>query len=250
MEVLPLTVIPLFKTLEVHPRVYIVFNINPNLMGKNLTVTWTQVSQVCPSSLCTSRNNPPSTVDLTQEGQTDWVHWGANGPTTPDRKKNGSGLSNYSTTPNTFTPSTYNNNPVSFSWSDGTPTASNDGTPTGIYSAGVGKGFTLTALADTTPRLLRLYVGVYQSTGKLTVEISDGSGTWTDTSIQNTLDTTDGVYVIRYKAKSANQSIRVTWTQLDGDGNVTLQAATLALDADSGNLTLQAATLAVTTQIS
>jgi hypothetical protein len=210
--------------------------------GQNLTVTWTQAGQVCQDALCPSVGNPAASVDLTAEGSTDWIHWGVNG-VTPDRKKGVSAsISNFALVGTSSTPNTYNNNPVSYKWSDGTPTASNSGTPTGIYVAGAGIGFTLTAVADTTPRILRLYVGVWRSTGKLTVEISDGSAMWTDTSLHNDNDTTDGVYVLRYRAKSANQTIKVTWTQVDGDGNITLQAVTLSDDA-GGNVTLQAASL-------
>jgi len=88
--------------------------------------------------------------------------------------------------------------------------------------------------ADTTLRTLKLYVGVWSALGKLEVSLSDGSApAWTDNSVQNSSGISNALYTIHFRAASAGQTLVVKWTSQTlfnpASGNVTLQAATLAL---------------------
>ncbi len=168
--------------------------------------------------------------NLTSLGTADWAHWGVTNAASFDHKATGGGqISNYSPV-GTGTVFQYGDNPVGFSWSDGTPTASATNTTTGIYVSGQGNGFKITAPADTTQRTLTVYVGLWTAQGKIVAHLSDGSAPdYTDSTLNNAGGTTTGVYTLSYKAGSSGQNLTVTYTQANNTGgNVTLQAATLA----------------------
>src|SRR5262249_59009050 len=67
---------------------------------------------------------------------------------------------------------------------------------------------------------------------KLRLSFSDGSAApLFDSSVQNTLDTTNAVWTISFRAGATNQSLTVNSTvaqSFNTFGNITLQAATLA----------------------
>jgi hypothetical protein len=125
----------------------------------------------------------------------------------------------------------YSTNPNGYSWTDGTPTASATNTPTGVWIAGVGDGFKITAPADTTSRTLKVYVGIWRSQGLFTASLSDNSApVFTDTILYNQSSASIAVYVITYKAASAGQKLTASFTVINsysGSGNVTLQSASL-----------------------
>ena len=171
--------------------------------------------------------------NLTVEGAADWVHWGLSTGMAPDRKAHvtpqitGASLG-------LATASSYSNNPFGFTWSDGTPTALEPGTASGVYVTGLGNGFQITAPADTNGRTLTIYSGVYNAQAQMTAELSDGSApSYTDTSVVNFNGQLSVAYVLNYQAGSPGQSLLATVTQLAGSGdpgaNVTLQAAALAM---------------------
>ena len=93
----------------------------------------------------------------------------------------------------------------------------------------MGNGFRLTVPADLIRRRLTLYVGVWRAQGRLVASLQR----WLDAGLrgyrhEQRLTPTAGRYTIEYQAGTANQTLTVTFTQqIDGDGNVTLQAATL-----------------------
>ena len=88
------------------------------------------------------------TIQLTAEGTLDWGHWGLN--TAVDfNHKAGTQKISYALV-GSGSAARYSNNAAGFSWTDGTPTGSATATTTGIYRQGVGRGFQLTAPADTT----------------------------------------------------------------------------------------------------
>jgi len=121
---------------------------------------------------------------------------------------------------------TYTNDPRSFVWSNGTPTASGNDAG-GATASGAGAGFTFTVTADTTTRTLLVYIGGSGTTGRLTAHLSDASAAdYVDTSLGGT-GRYDGVYTLVFHAASAGQQLRVTWTQASGSGSVSLQAAAL-----------------------
>jgi hypothetical protein len=125
----------------------------------------------------------------------------------------------------TGTVQTYGNDPRALSWSDGAPTGS--GTDNnGVYLNGVQNGFSLTAPADTTSRVLVVHVGGFNSGGTLRAHLSDSSAAdYVDVTATAT-GAFDRNYTLTYQA-SAGQTLTVTWTNTSGAGNVTLNGAAL-----------------------
>ncbi len=169
-------------------------------------------------------NSATTTVNLTAEGSADWVHWG----TTSLTRKNGvtPQISNYSVI-GAGTVQTYNNDPRALSWTDGTPTAAGSDNA-GVYLDAVPNGFSFTAPADSTTRVLTVHVGGYFSGGTLTAHLSDGSAidfVDTTTSVNSAYDRN---YTLSYHAASAGQTLRVSWVNSSGTGNVTLNGAALS----------------------
>jgi hypothetical protein len=155
-------------------------------------------------------------------GTSDWAHW----PGYDHKASGGSQIGNY-TRIGSNTVFTYGNDLRRLTWSDGTPTASGSNI-NGIYIAGIGSGFLLTAPADTIRRTLTVYVGGWNSGGRLSAHLSDGSAAdYTSASISSA-GQYDGVYTLIYNAATAGKQLRVQWTQASGAGNVTLQAAALS----------------------
>merc|ERR1712226_1759221 len=112
----------------------------------------------CYDPLCGEVDAPGASVDLTKEGTVDWTHYGRESPQEVNRKAKGNVIGNLTCS---ASPSQYDNNPVSFRWSDGTPVKTESGTTTGIYVASTGNSFTLTVPAGTQRQILRVYIGVF-----------------------------------------------------------------------------------------
>ena len=183
-------------------------------------------------ALSAARNNSPVFVDLTLEGTSDWAHWGSLTAASFDHKATGSAQISNFTLIGTNPATRYTDNYTSFSWSDGTPLASVNGSTTGIFVTGVTNGFEISAPADTTARTLRIYTGLYGAQAKFEAFLSDFSGrAFTDTSLSNVFGNRFVVYTIDYAAASPGQRLVVRQTIANvydfTYGNVTLQAATL-----------------------
>jgi hypothetical protein len=162
----------------------------------------------------------PSTVDLTAMGTTDWVHW------LPLNRKASTGLISNYVAVGTGTVTAYSGDPRSFVWTNGTPNATGNDT-SGAASSGIGAGFSFSVPADTTTRSLVVYVGGFNSTGKLTAHLSDSSAVdFVDTSLTGT-GRYDGYYSLVFHAASAGKQLQITWTQTGGSGSITLQGAAL-----------------------
>ena len=177
-------------------------------------------------SLSGSGTSSAASVNLTTEGSTDWVHWG---DSSLNRKSGVTAqLSGY-TVVGGGAVSSYNNDPRPLSWSDGTPTVSSSGNLNGVYSNGTGRGFSITAPADTTARTLVVHLGGWESGGTLTAQLSDGSAAnYTDVTTTAT-GQYDRNYTLTYSAGSAGQTLTVSWVMSSGAGNVTLNAAALTV---------------------
>ena len=196
---------------------------NANL---TLAVTNAAGAGVLTGSLAT----PSGTTNLTAEGTLDWTHWGLTSVSSFDHKAGVvSQISNF-TTVGSGTPYQLSNNPLGYTWTAGTPTASATNTTTGLYMYGQTGGFRITVPADTTAKKLRLYVGAWDAQSNLTAHLSDNSALdYSDNSLFSINGTLMGVYTIDFRAASSGQTLTVTLTNtLAGDGNVTLEAATLA----------------------
>jgi hypothetical protein len=179
----------------------------------------------------------PSSVNLSARGPADWSHWATSTPASFDHKSGVSQqISNY-TLIGTATPSRLADNPTTFSWTDGTPTASATNTPTGIFVSGSGNGFELTVPADESLKTLKLYTGLWASQARLEATLSDGSApAFVDTSLRNTGGTSNGVYTLTFNAASAGQTLNIKYTVFTDYnapyGNVTLEAAALVYGED------------------
>ena len=160
-------------------------------------------------SLSGSSGIPQSPTNLTTLGTSDWVHWGLNGPNTLDRKAGVTAIGNFNLVGNGQVLSFYDN-PVQYQWTDGTPTGSIF-TSSGVYVQGQGNGFQIKVPADTTPRTLTLFVGVWNGQGQISASLSDKSATsYSDNSLVNLNGSLAVAYTLTYQAASAGQS-------LDGD---------------------------------
>ena len=189
----------------------------------NLTTrTETAPGPATGAGLAGSVSASTAAVNLATVGTVDWAHW----PNYDHKATGGSKITTY-TKIGSQTVTAYTNDLRTVSWSGGTPTASGSNM-SGVYIPGVGMGFSISAPADTTARTLTVYVGGWVSGGRLTAHLSDGSAAdYVDTSLSGS-GQYDGTYTLTYQAASAGQLLTVTWVQISGTGNVTLQGAALA----------------------
>jgi len=193
----------------------------------NPTPTTTTPGQIA-GTLTGALTTPSGIQNLTTLGTADWVHWGLTDAASVNRKSGVTPqISNFSAVGSANT-IRYTDNPVGFSWSDGTPTASATSTTTGVYRAGVNNGFSFTVPADTTARTLVVYVGLFGTQAKLKAHLSDSSALdYVDTSMTSS-GALAGMYTLQYQAGSAGQTLTITVTQATAtSGNVTLQGAAL-----------------------
>jgi hypothetical protein len=132
---------------------------------------------------------------------------------------------------------------LAFSWSDGTPDGAVNATSTGVRVMGLNKGVQFTAPADTTTRTLTVYLGAWNTIGKMVAHLSDGSAPdFVDASISSPSMAvqTDAAYTFTYRAASPGQKLILTYTMISDTGPrclawevygthcyVTLQGATL-----------------------
>src|SRR6185436_8504041 len=101
----------------------------------------------------------------------------------------------------------------------------------GLYVTGNGKGFQFTVPADTSSRTLTIYVGMQNTSGTLTSQLSDGSAANYVKTYSGQKYRTDGVFTLNYRAAKAGQTLTVKWVQSSGKrgGNVSMQGAALAV---------------------
>jgi hypothetical protein len=184
-----------------------------------------------PPGLTGTLGTPAATQNLTTLGTSDWAHWGLNSATSFDHKSGlPSQISNYTTVnAQAGSVTNFSGSAVAYTWSDGTPDANVAGTTTGVYISGQNKGFQIQVPADTSTRALTIYLGVFNTTGKLVAHLSDNSGPdYVDTSLTSG-GSKAGAYTLTYTAASIGQTLTVTFTQNTVSGNVNLQAATLQM---------------------
>ena len=183
---------------------------------------------------------PQATLNLTAEGTADWAHWGLVSSNSFDHKSGVTQKISDFTVLGTQAVQQYADNFTAYTWTDGTPTPSATNSTTGVFITGTTNGFEIQAPADTTPRRLKVYVGLYGAQGNFQAFLGDFSApAYTDTSLNNVFGNSYAVYTLDYAAASAGQSLIVQYRSLtlyDQDfGNVTLQAATL-VGNNSGNV--------------
>ena len=194
-------------------------------------------------SLSVQRSDAPSQVDLSTAGTADWVLWSPvntgdliffNPGNVLGRKAGVEPLiSEYRPIGNHAVNAFVVANPIEFS--DATQFFNAAGSEFVVH--GSSDGYEISVLADTTQRMLQLYVGASLARGRLTAFLSDGSA---PVAVDTSFDDPNGpdfngfdamsVYSITYSAASAGQILTLRYT-MDwdyGGGEVDLLGAALA----------------------
>ena len=174
-------------------------------------------------TLTSTKVSSTASVNLTSVGTSDWTHW----PGYVHKTTGGGQISDFIAMYPPDPTGTYGDDARTFSWTDGTPTTTGSGT-TGVSVAGYGAGYQISAPADTTTRTLNVYLGGWNSIGKMRAYLSDGSAE----DIVDVNPVGQGsyyfTYSFTYKAAHAGQLLYVEWTQAGANGNLTLAGATLS----------------------
>ncbi|GIJ29767.1 hypothetical protein Vqi01_49290 [Micromonospora qiuiae] len=180
-----------------------------------------------PSTLTVSRADIPATVDLTEQGRRDWLHWGLGGAGATVRKRDGS--AEILDLGGRGERSGWDGNQELFGWRDGAPVESADPTPDGVLTCGAGNGFDLAVVADGQPRTATVYLGVWMARGRLDVRFSDG-GPGRSLRLEERHTSQSTGVTVRFKAPKGARLLltwRVEETFTPHCGNVGLQALTL-----------------------
>jgi hypothetical protein len=183
-------------------------------------------------SLSGVTSNPASSYNLTAVGTSDWAHWGTgvNASAFDDKATGGSQISNV-TRVGSGNYGAYSNTTRSFSWTDGTPLATDTNDNSYIWAnTALGAGYSFTVPADTTTRTLYVYLGGASSGGTFTAHLSDGSAADYGASISGSGNYND-LLTITYHAASAGQKLTLSWVKSSNyngtGGSVDLVAAWL-----------------------
>jgi len=175
-------------------------------------------------TLSGSKVSSATAVNLTSLGASDWAHWPGYNHKAGGNSQISNFLELYPLSPVTL-PVSYSNDSRTFSWTDGTTTASGNDT-NGVYVNGINGGFQLTAPADTSVRTLTVYVGGTATSGHLRAYLSDGSAEdYVD--VQPSAASYYLTYTLTYSAGSSGQLLYVQWIQTFFGGKALLAAATL-----------------------
>eukprot|EP00039_Didymoeca_costata_P029193 m.23595 g.23595 ORF g.23595 m.23595 type:complete len:1140 (+) comp7521_c0_seq1:89-3508(+) len=228
--------------------------------GVSLSVRWVaqSIAAPCSQAVCGFANtSPDAVIDLSAEGSVTWIHWGYN-KIASDQKQGAADMIKY-TAIGQGNMNSYNNNPTTFSWNDGTPTKKATASPTGIAlengkAVAAGSGFNITVdlpAGKDTPgayRIVRLYAGVFSSSASLSVtsSIKGDIPVYKDASLSST-GIGNVMYTLFFAGRS-EQTVTLTWTLTKTSGNIQLQAVSVddfdPSSEDESNLTWQAVTLA------
>src|ERR1700748_1788631 len=121
-----------------------------------------------------SSTSVATTVAL-DSGTSDWIKWENVSHVIVRKSGGGSRISDYSLISGT-SENFYNNDPVTLTWTGGTPTATGSSTNGIFMSPGtIGLGFTFTVPADGTLQTLNFYGGMFEAQGQLVATLSDSS---------------------------------------------------------------------------
>jgi hypothetical protein len=174
-----------------------------------------------------SADPAPMQVDLSAEGDIDWMHWGGNNGQAVCRKAGPHALGPVSVlgsgpmgaaAVDVYKPTlqTAPGDLITFVWSDGQAPQQSSSTSAMMWVANRGQGFRLIAPADRKARRLRVYVALFNALGRLNAALSDGSAPPLRTALAS-LDhgPLREVVSFDYHAATDNQILTVTWTLAD-----------------------------------
>jgi len=153
-------------------------------------------------------------LNLTNEGTTDWAHWGYVGAGSFTHMMGGTSISDLVTTPSL----SFTGAPFTASWTNGTPQTMVSMTSSGV-GVNVGSNMQFTVAAGTAPHTLRLYVGAQLASARLDVTLSDSSATVPAQTKTSSSGTMNFCYTIVYNAASAGQTLTVRWSDTNDFGN-------------------------------
>ncbi|WP_433285673.1 hypothetical protein [Micromonospora sp. CA-244673] len=168
----------------------------------------------------------PPAVPLTALGTRDWLHWGGAGAASAQRKQRGTGEIGDLAGDRLE----HNAGVSALTWTDGTPTARQDGTRSGVFQRGAGKSFALSVAGSGDLRTVRLFVGAFSAGARLEVRLS-GGGEPAVREVALAAGDRFFQYVVHFRAPRG-QRLLVTWRALtvvgaENDG-VTLEAVTVS----------------------
>ncbi|MDO3700906.1 hypothetical protein Q3W71_04335 [Micromonospora sp. C28SCA-DRY-2] len=178
-------------------------------------------------TLSVEQRDVPARVDLTASGPRDWIHWGLRGGDSTVRKRGGSG--ELVDAGGRGVRGGWDANQETFSWRDGAPVGTADGTPTGVYTCGSGSGFALAVAGAGEARTVRLYAGVWMARGRLEVRLSTG-GLSRTLRMEDPHTLRSAEFTIRFQAPKGTRLLLnwVTEEVFTGEcGSVSLQALAL-----------------------
>ncbi|MET8526212.1 hypothetical protein [Micromonospora sp. NPDC005172] len=179
------------------------------------------------SLLSVSRAEVPAEVDLTAVGTRDWMHWGLRGGDSTVRKRSGSG--EIVDGGGKGRRVGWDGNQEVVRWSDGAPERWDRGSSDGVYTCGVGNGFSLSVAGSGTSRTVQVYAGIWMARGRLDVRLSTG-GPVSTVRLEDPYTSQSAQFVIRFTAPKDARLV-VTWTVekvfTEHCGNVGLQAVAL-----------------------
>lgn len=185
----------------------------------------------------------PQRLDLTAAGTSDWLHLDG---ATVDRSRDGDGSLGVVDRDPAGTIKQQGDNPTTYSWTNGVPTATQDGTRTGGVFLAPGddatkpSGWDLTVRADRAPRTLQFVAGVWQASARLSVTLDDtAEPVLTDTGLTAGGSAVSHLYTLTIPAGAAARvSAQLTaTTESGGNGNVTLAGVALAPQDHRAELT-------------
>ncbi|MEV4808440.1 hypothetical protein [Micromonospora avicenniae] len=181
-----------------------------------------------PPVLTVSQGEVPAEVDLTAVGHRDWVHWGLRGADSTVRKQKGSG--EIVDAGGKGSRGGWDGNQELFGWHDGAPVHAVDATPNGVYTCGIGNGFTLAVAGSGELRTVRLYAGLWMARGRLDARLSVGGAT-TTLRMEDPHTSRSAEFTLRFRAPKDAQLL-INWTAeavFSYDcGNVGIQAVALS----------------------
>jgi hypothetical protein len=177
--------------------------------------------------------NPPLNANLSTDGVIDWGHWGLATKNSFNHRAGVTQQINDVAIIGSGTTARYANNLTGFAWTNGTPTGSTSASRTGIFVDGLSNGFQLTVSADTQPKRLRVFAGLYGARSRMEATLSDFSAApFINNSLARVIQNGYAIYTFDFAAPGPGRTLTLRYTSdtlYDTTyGNVTWQAATLS----------------------
>ena len=168
-------------------------------------------------------------VNLSEQGSTDWIHYGVKDATSFVRHQGGCERLSVARTVDNAPIARYDDNQGLFAWNNGNAPAIGMAIKTGWSTENRGKGFAFTVPADPVLRRLTVWVGGQNTQGIFTATLSDGSApVYRDDSIRIGAAKAGYAFTLWYRAKQAGVTLTIGYRSAQAsDGHITLQAAAL-----------------------